>query len=189
MNSTQREAEIEACLDEIHEEPFHYTPNPTDDLSAGPSNNNIIMTVADRRSRPSRTVNAVRQPRKWKIETEIHHVPEYTNTIKPQSTYNHKTQPIDVFDKFFPEYLVQHLVEQTNRYAIQQKSNNYTPVSSEEMRAYLGILIMMGLNPLPDMDLYWSNDPFYNNAEISKIMPIKRFKKITANLHVTNNDN
>lgn len=57
------------------------------------------------------------------------------------------------------------------------------------MRAYLGILIMMGLNPLPDMDLYWSNDPFYNNAEISKIMPIKRFKKITANLHVTNNDN
>ncbi|CAK1584280.1 unnamed protein product [Parnassius mnemosyne] len=56
------------------------------------------------------------------------------------------------------------------------------------MKAYLGILIMMGLNPLPDMELYWSNDPFYNNAEILKIMPIKRFKKITENLHINDNE-
>lgn len=56
------------------------------------------------------------------------------------------------------------------------------------MKAYLGILIMMGLNPLPDMELYWSNDPFNNNAEISKIMPIKRLKKITANLHINDNE-
>ncbi|KAJ0180697.1 hypothetical protein K1T71_004101 [Dendrolimus kikuchii] len=41
---------------------------------------------------------------------------------------------------------------------------------------------MMGLTPLPDMELYWSNDPFYNNSEISRIMPVKRFKKITENL-------
>lgn len=46
----------------------------------------------------------------------------------------------------------------------------------------------MGLNPLPDMELYWSNDTFYNNPEISQIMPVKRFKKITENLHINDNE-
>ncbi|CAK1590989.1 unnamed protein product [Parnassius mnemosyne] len=188
MDCNQRETEIEQCLDDIREEHSHYTPISTDDLSARPSSSNVIVTEPDRRSRSSRTMNTVRQPREWKIETEIHNVPEFTNSIQPQSTYSHKTQPIDVFQNFFPEYLVQVLVEQTNRYAVQNKSNNFTPVLSEEMKAYLGILIMIGLNPLPDMELYWSNDPFYNNAEISKIMPIKRFKKIIENLHINDNE-
>ncbi|CAG4953735.1 unnamed protein product [Parnassius apollo] len=188
MDCNQRETEIEQCLDDIREEHSHYTPISTDDLSARPSSSNVIVTEPDRRSRSSRTMNTVRQPREWKIETEIHNVPEFTNSIQPQSTYSHKTRPIDVFQNFFPEYLVQVLVEQTNRYAVQNKSNNFTPVLSEEMKAYLGILIMMGLNPLPDMELYWSNDPFYNNAEILKIMPIKRYKKITENLHINDNE-
>ncbi|CAH2084398.1 unnamed protein product [Euphydryas editha] len=46
---------------------------------------------------------------------------------------------------------------------------------------------MMGLNPLPDMELYWSSDRFYNNPEISDVFPITRFKKITENLHLRNN--
>ncbi|KAJ0169159.1 hypothetical protein K1T71_014926 [Dendrolimus kikuchii] len=74
---------------------------------------------------------------------------------------------------------VDHLVEQTNRYANQRNSNHYTPVSAEDITAYLGILIVMGLNPLPDMELFWSNDPFYNNSEISRIMPV--FQQETVN--------
>jgi hypothetical protein len=42
----------------------------------------------------------------------------------------------------------------------------------------------MGLNPLPDMELYWSSDAFYNNPEISRVFPLTRFKKITENLHL-----
>lgn len=119
MDCNQRETEIEQCLDDIREEHSHYTPISTDDLSARPSSSNVIVTEPDRRSRSSRTMNTVRQPREWKIETEIHNVPEFTNSIQPQSTYSHKTRPIDVFQNFFPEYLVQVLVEQTNRYAVQ----------------------------------------------------------------------
>ena len=72
-----------------------------------------------------------------------------------------------------------------------EKNRQETPwhMSAEEIKAYLGILIMMGLDPLPDMELYWSNDPFYNNPEISKIMTVKRFKKITENLHINDNEN
>lgn len=45
------------------------------------------------------------------------------------------------------------------------------------MKAYLGVLILMGLNPLPDMELYWSSDTFYNNPEISRVFPLTRLKK------------
>lgn len=46
----------------------------------------------------------------------------------------------------------------------------------------------MGLNPLPDMELYWSSDPFYHNKEIAQVFPIVRFKKITENLHLNDNE-
>lgn len=56
------------------------------------------------------------------------------------------------------------------------------------MKAYLGVLILIGLNPLPDMELYSSSDTFYNNPEISRVFPLTRFKKITENLHLNNNE-
>ncbi|CAH2102816.1 unnamed protein product [Euphydryas editha] len=42
----------------------------------------------------------------------------------------------------------------------------------------------MGLHPLPDVELYWSTDPFYHNSVISAVMTCRRFKKITENLHL-----
>lgn len=188
---TQREIVIQQCIDAINND--NHTIQ-ADDTSTGPSNVNNNESDSQIMGRHrivnvSRTsVSRTRQPREWKIEKNIHSIPEFINPIRPQSTYNHKTKPISIFEKFFPEYLVQVIVEQTNKYAAQKNSQNYTPVSAEEMKAYLGILIMMGLNPLPDMELYWSNDPFYNNPEISKVMPIKRFKKITENLHINDNE-
>lgn len=47
---------------------------------------------------------------------------------------------------------------------------------------------MMRLNPLPDFELYWSSDPFYYNKEITQVFPIVRFKKITENLHLNDNE-
>ncbi|XP_045769768.1 piggyBac transposable element-derived protein 4-like [Maniola jurtina] len=163
---TEREIEIQQCFEEIYEDNH---PIQADDTNAGPLNINYYETE-NQTLQCQRIVNVsrTRQPREWKIEKEIHSVPEFINPIRPQSTYNHKTQPIYVFEKFFPEYLVQVIVEQSNIYAAQKKSNNFTPISAEELKAYFGILIMMGLNPLPDMDL---------------------FKKITENLHINNNEN
>lgn len=48
---------------------------------------------------------------------------------------------------------------------------------------FLAVIILMGLNPLPDIELYWSSDPFYNNGEISSTMTCKRFKKLLENIH------
>ncbi|CAH2106616.1 unnamed protein product [Euphydryas editha] len=43
----------------------------------------------------------------------------------------------------------------------------------------------MSINPISDSQLYWSTDTFYNNPVISEVIPSKRFKKITENIHLT----
>lgn len=115
---TQREIVIQQCIDAINND--NHTIQ-ADDTSTGPSNVNNNESDSQIMGRHrivnvSRTsVSRTRQPREWKIEKNIHSIPEFINPIRPQSTYNHKTKPISIFEKFFPEYLVQVIVEQTNK--------------------------------------------------------------------------
>lgn len=52
---------------------------------------------------------------------------------------------------FFPDYVTEIIVEQTNRCARQKNSRNWMPVTAHDIKACLGVLIMMGFNPLLDM--------------------------------------
>jgi hypothetical protein len=45
------------------------------------------------------------------------------------------------------------------------------------------------VDKLPDVNLYWSSDPFFRVQEIADVMPTKRLKKILSNLHVNDNSN
>ncbi|XP_059062765.1 piggyBac transposable element-derived protein 4-like [Achroia grisella] len=140
----------------------------------------------------SETNNEVRrdrsQPRVWEIKSETHEVPLFEKRFKPKANDTHKTSPLSIFERLFPDELMVIIVEQTNRYARQKNSTNWKPVTLQDIKAYLGVLILMGLNPLPDMELYWSSDPFYYNKEIAQVFPIVRFKKITENLHLNDNE-
>lgn len=114
-------------------------------------------------------------------------MPEFDKKLQPLTKYSLKTQPVEIFQIFFPESLIKSIAIETNLYASQKNSNNWSDISLEEVKAFLGIMIMMGLSPLPDADLYWSTDPFYNNPEISEVLSRTRYKKITENLHLRDN--
>lgn len=45
----------------------------------------------------------------------------------------------------------------------------------------------MGFHSLPGMRLYWSTDPVFQVAAVSRVMSIKRFLKILRYLHVNDN--
>ncbi|CAG5024407.1 unnamed protein product [Parnassius apollo] len=147
-----------------------------------------LVREEDLQALPSSTVPRNRsQPRKWKMCRTTHNIPNFDRKFQPKFEFNHKSQPITIFENFFSDYLIQVIAEQTNRYAYYKQSKNWVQVNEHDIKAYLGILILMGLNPLPDMELYWSSDPFYNNPEIFRVFPIARFKKITENLHLNDN--
>lgn len=64
---------------------------------------------------------------------------------------------------------------------------DWTPLDREELLAWFGILILLGLKEFPHIRCYWDRRPFYNCPLISETMPRKRFEAITRCLHLLNN--
>ena len=59
----------------------------------------------------------------------------------------------------------------------------WTETTPEEIRAYLSILIMMGIKHQPRLWCYWSTDPRFTNPRISSVMPKTRFFKLNQYFH------
>lgn len=91
------------------------------------------------------------------------------------------------FNRFFTDEMFNFIVDQTNLYAEQNQSKDWTPTSVDEIKAFVGMTIMMGIHVLPSIDHYWSSDPFLRVNEIADVMPIKRFKKLLENIHFNDN--
>ncbi|KAF9406028.1 hypothetical protein HW555_013446, partial [Spodoptera exigua] len=129
----------------------------------------------------------IRVTQNWSDKVPKYTIPKFDKRLTVNVRFTHKTPPIEFFDNYFPHDLVELLVEQTNIYAAQRKTLHWSPTFVAEMRAYLGVLILMGLHPLPDVNLYWSTDTFYRNPDIAQTFTQKRFKKLTENIHLNDN--
>ena len=65
--------------------------------------------------------------------------------------------------------------------------NKWVNTSADEMRAFFGMNLIIGINNLPQYKLYWHTDSFLGIAGIKQIMPVKRYKKLCQYLHVSGN--
>jgi hypothetical protein len=75
---------------------------------------------------------------------------------------------MDYFSLFFNDELLNSIVVETNRYARHKISerqlslrsiwSRWSDVSIPEMKAFLGLIINMGLMPLLDIKDYWSSE-------------------------------
>ena len=81
------------------------------------------------------------------------------------------------------------IVVETNRYARQKLSTsperlaNFVLVTRAEIKAFMGINIIMGIAKLPQVALYWSSDDYFGNQGIKKVMSKNRFEEIGSYLH------
>jgi len=107
--------------------------------------------------------------------------------VVPSSSFLPDDGPGEFFGRFFDESVFQWLASQTNLYAAQKSIRYWSDTTVSEMKAFVGILIAMGLHVVPSIDLYWSTDPLFRVRPISQVMPVKRFKKLLQALHVNDN--
>ena len=118
-------------------------------------------------------------------------VPAFTKDVGP-------TVPVadvgDIFSTFFTSDLLLKIVEETNRYANLCRKANLSDddppptewmTDQDEISAFIGFTILMGLNRLPSLYDYWSVDPLLHYfPRISR----KRLTEINWYLHFVNND-
>ena len=98
---------------------------------------------------------------------------------------------LDVFSLYFDDEVMDLVVAETNLYADQVRSSkNLRKVwttNREEIRAYFGFMILMGINKLPEIRDYWSTHPYLHYAPVADRISRDRFEEITRYLHFADN--
>ena len=86
-------------------------------------------------------------------------IPPFSSPVGP--TIDIPESPIDTFDLMFTPDLLDDIVQETNLYAKvmgEEKYSAWNKVTSEELRAYIGFSILIGINHLPALVDYWSTE-------------------------------
>jgi hypothetical protein len=104
--------------------------------------------------------------------------------------------PLDFFNLFFEPDMWDMMVQQTNNYA-EEKIRNLTPnlkphsrikkwepVTVPQMKMFVAISLSFGLTRKPDLDLYWSTDPYIETPIYGKLMSRDKYFLILSNFHL-----
>lgn len=99
----------------------------------------------------------------------------------------------DFFSLFIDEQFYNLLADETNKYAeyCRKKDNQgvekWYEVSAAEIKAYIGILIFMGIVILPEIEDYFTSE-FCDCPLVRKAMTRRRFQLISKFLHLTDEE-
>ena len=101
-------------------------------------------------------------------------------------------EPVDYFLLFFNLNLVSHIVAQTNLYYRQNLAANanlasFTDVCDEELLAYFGVIIAMGMYKLPKLSDYWKTTGIGAMPWFRSVFSKNRFLAISKYLHINDN--
>ena len=114
---------------------------------------------------------------------------DFTSHVGP--TVNVPGSPFEIFRLFFTLKILQHIVDQTNKYAFQCIGSpaflSWDILTVEELQAYMGFLILMGLAHLPSLSDYWSKDNIFHYSAIASRITRTRFLEISKYLHFADN--
>ncbi|XP_039297544.1 piggyBac transposable element-derived protein 3-like [Nilaparvata lugens] len=92
------------------------------------------------------------------------------------------------FEKFIDDEIIDLLVLESNKYALH--CNRADPrISREEMRVFLGILLLSSYVRVSDKRMYWEDQSDTHNIIVANSMRRNRFLEISRNLHCADNTN
>ena len=98
---------------------------------------------------------------------------------------------LGTFQLLFTTTLMQYIVDQTNFYALQcmgdEPYSTWTKVTLEELNAFFGFMILMGIVRLPALSDYWSKDNMLRYGAIADKISRDRFLDIHRYLHFVDN--
>ena len=108
-------------------------------------------------------------------------------------------EPIEYFSKYFTDEVTDVICKETNRYAkqyIEAKAANvrpksivhdWKPTNRNEIKALLGLCILIGIVYKPIGSMFGSTDSFYHTLIFGQVMSRKRFQLLQRFLHFPNN--
>ncbi|XP_036931054.1 pogo transposable element derived with ZNF domain b isoform X4 [Acanthopagrus latus] len=107
----------------------------------------------------------------------------------PRHCLSKNSDAIDFFNLLFPIKLVELIAEETNAHVktcqfLGSSFPDWVPVTTHEIKGFMGLVILMGIQNLPDPSHYWSWSHYDNSYTFYRAMSFKRFKQIAANIRM-----
>lgn len=111
--------------------------------------------------------------------------------------FTQDTEPIEYLQLFLDDHILSHICKETNIYASKKKSKSHSPnsrlgawkeVSLFEIKAFFGVIINMGLHPLPDIVDYFSTKWESRMPFFSDVFGRDEFLRLFWNLHFNHHD-
>ena len=120
------------------------------------------------------------------MEKQFHEIPG------PRRAASCLKSALKYFKLYFTLELFQTIASQTNLYRQQSQVTNPSPmpwsdVTVEEIMAFIGLVIAMGITNLPEVQDYWSTEPTLYMPWYANICSRNRFELIYQYLHLVNN--
>nr|CAH7726921.1 unnamed protein product [Callosobruchus chinensis] len=95
--------------------------------------------------------------------------------------------PVDIFEKLFDSDIYNHISQQTNIYSSQKNKHDFF-VSRDDIKIFVGILLLTGYHKLPSERNYWSLDDDLKVPIVANAMSRNRFLEIKKYIHIADND-
>lgn len=111
---------------------------------------------------------------------------QVANFPDPDYSGYKELSPVQLFEKFFDDDLINFLVQETSRYAL-FKNFPDPKVSNNEMRCFLAILLVSGYSVLPGKRYYWETQGDMRNSMVAEAMRRDRFFQIMRFIHCADN--
>ena len=140
------------------------------------------------------SLESVRNWTEIDISSQIPAPPRFPFTGNPGIQVNIATDdPLEFFELFFDESIISFIVEETNCYAEKYlESNQLTPSSRSfnwretninEMKCFLGLILLQGIVQKPVEKWYWSKRPILSTPFFGQVMSEQRYALLMKFLH------
>ena len=116
---------------------------------------------------------------------------QFTEPVGPTQVLPANATAIKFFMQMFDEDLFQHIVDQTNLYVRQMPARSprygWYDTTVPEMKAFVGVLLLIGIHQLPCIADYWSTHKYLGVPGIAAVFPANRFNHLLASIHFNDN--
>ena len=126
--------------------------------------------------------------KKWSATLHQIRVQPFTDQPGPTHHLVDDAQPLEFFGLFWEPCFFELLAEETNLYAQQKQATKperkWYPTTAEEMRAFVGGNIIMGIDHKPELANFWSTDEYLGNEGVKRVFPREQFELLTWYFHL-----
>ena len=125
----------------------------------------------------------------WESNLTPIDVPQFSRPTGPKLPI--PASIVGIFQLFFTTSLMEYIVQQTNLYARQCMGDDqyaaWTVITTEELSAFFGFMICMGLVHVSALTEYWSKDETFRYSPVADRISRDRYMEIQRYLHFADN--